>query len=60
MCEISIIIILICQKYGLVGPVEQKIKLLRLNIICSVLEFTNILCFEKNFEFFSSLDIKNN
>ena len=26
-CEISIIIILICQKLGLIGPVQQKIKL---------------------------------
>ena len=27
VCEISIIIILICQKLGSVGPVQQKIKL---------------------------------
>ena len=27
ICEISIIIILICQKLGSVGPVQQKIKL---------------------------------
>ena len=26
ICEISIIIILICQKLGSVGPVQQKIK----------------------------------
>ena len=27
ICEISIIIILICQKLGSVGPVKQKMKL---------------------------------
>ena len=33
MCEISVIItiiILICQKFGSVGPVQQEIKFLRL------------------------------
>ena len=27
ICEISIIVILICEKLGLVGPVQQKFKL---------------------------------
>ena len=27
MCEISITIILICQKLGSVGPIQQKVKL---------------------------------
>ena len=31
ICEIDIIIILICQKLGLFGPVQQKIKLLSPN-----------------------------
>ena len=31
VCKISIIIILICQKFGLAQPVQQKVKLLSSN-----------------------------
>ena len=31
VCKISIIIILICQKFGLAEPVQQKVKLLSSN-----------------------------
>ena len=33
ICKISIIIILICQKLGSVGPIQQKIKLHSPNIV---------------------------
>ena len=42
MCEISTIIVLICQKIGSVGPVQQKIKLPSPKQLLTFTKFENL------------------